>query len=142
MWSRLGAIAALSVGMLALSIPLAAHAEDPVDLDGAYILDTVGAIAGDESRVLSALDSSYESSGIQLFVVYVDSFTAATDPAEWAEETAARNSLGSAASRRWQHQARRFGAGGAHPDPFRAGCLPYACKYRNINQLCQGKRYQ
>ncbi len=94
MWSRLGAVTALTVGLLALSVPLGAHAQDPVDLDGAYVLDTVGAITGDESRVLAALDSSYESSGVQLFVVYVDSFTAATDPIQWADETAGKNSLG------------------------------------------------
>ncbi len=94
MWSRLGAVTALTVGLMALSVPLAAHAQDPVDLDGAYVLDTVGAITGDESRVLAALDSSYESSGIQLFVVYVDAFTAATDPIQWADETADKNSLG------------------------------------------------
>ncbi|MGX5681343.1 TPM domain-containing protein [Schumannella luteola] len=95
MRSRLSAAAALiAASLLALSAPLAAHAEDPVDLNGAYVLDTVGAVAGDESRVMDALDSLYERAGIQLFVVYVDSFTGATDAVDWADTTAIDNGLG------------------------------------------------
>ncbi|MDO7881486.1 TPM domain-containing protein [Salinibacterium soli] len=95
MRSRLSAAAALLAGSIfALSAPLAASAEDPVDLNGAYVLDTVGAVSGDESRVMDALDSLYERAGIQLFVVYVDSFTGATDAVDWADTTAIDNGLG------------------------------------------------
>lgn len=45
MWSRLGAVIALSAGMLVTTA--AAQAEDPIDLGGAYVLDTTGAITGD-----------------------------------------------------------------------------------------------
>lgn len=94
MWSRLGASAALLAGVLLMSAPAAAHAEDPVDLGGAYVLDTVGAVSGDEDRVIAALDSLWERAGIQLFVVYVSEFTGATDPVDWADITAIDNGLG------------------------------------------------
>ena len=77
--------------VLVLALPTAAAAEAPVDLDGAYILDTVGAIDGDEARVLAALEELYESARIQLFVVYVDNFTGSTN---WANDTAVLNGLG------------------------------------------------
>jgi uncharacterized membrane protein YgcG len=93
MLSRLGAVLALAAGMLALSAP-AAHAADPVDLDGAYALDTVGAISGREAEVRDALDSVYDRARIQLFVVYVDTFDNPSDAVDWADETANRNNLG------------------------------------------------
>jgi len=95
-WAQLRKVSALfgsaAFGaVLVLALPTAAAAEAPVDLDGAYILDTVGAIDGDEARVLAALDDLYESARIQLFVVYVDNFTSSTN---WANDTAVLNSLG------------------------------------------------
>lgn len=94
MWSRFGAATALLAGLVLLGAPLAAHAEDPVDLGGAYVLDTVGALSGDEPRVQAALDSLYGSASIQLFVVYVDRFSSPGDPVAWADLTADRNGLG------------------------------------------------
>ncbi|MCY7411724.1 MAG: hypothetical protein LH471_01585, partial [Salinibacterium sp.] len=64
MWDRLrcsGAFLAgtvFSVGLV-LAFPAGAAAEAPVDLDGAYVLDTVGAIGGEEARVIDALDDLY-----------------------------------------------------------------------------------
>jgi uncharacterized membrane protein YgcG len=94
MLSRLGAVLALSAGMLVLSAP-AVHADDPVDLGGAYVLDTVGAISGDQAAVAEALDSLYDRARIQLFVVYVDSFTNPFDAFDWADRTAVQNNFGS-----------------------------------------------
>ena len=94
MLSRLGGAIALCTMVFLAGAPLAAHAADPVDLEGAYVLDTVGAIAGDEPRVQSALDGLYSATGIQLFVVYVDTFSLATDSIAWANETAQINGLG------------------------------------------------
>ncbi|MCY7413173.1 MAG: TPM domain-containing protein, partial [Salinibacterium sp.] len=71
--------------------PAGAAAEVPVDLDGAYVLDTVGAIGGEEARVIDALDELYASARIQLFVVYVDNFTGSSN---WANDTAVLNGLG------------------------------------------------
>ena len=94
MWSRLGAGAALLAGMVALSAPAVAFAEDPVGLEGAYVLDRVGAVTGDEGRIETALDSLYERANIQLLVVYVDTFTNPSDATQWADEVAVNNSLG------------------------------------------------
>lgn len=92
MWSRLGTAVALSAGMLALAAP--AYAQDPVDLGGAYVLDAAAALEGDDAaRVQEALDSLYDRAGIQLFVVYVDSFTGAGE-GDWANQTASMNGLG------------------------------------------------
>ena len=93
MLTRLGATVALAAGMLLLSAP-AAHAESPVTLDGAYVLDTVGALGGNASAVAEALDSLYDSAQIQLFVVYVSSFDNPSSANDWADETAISNNLG------------------------------------------------
>ena len=92
MWSRLGATIALCLGMVAITAA-PAHAEAPVDLDGAYVLDTVGAITGREAEVQAALDTLYDRARIQLFVVYVDTFTGAPE-GDWATQTAIANGLG------------------------------------------------
>ncbi|MEQ1735279.1 MAG: TPM domain-containing protein, partial [Rhodoglobus sp.] len=47
---------------------------------------------GEGNSIISALDSLYDRAGIQLFVVYVDSFTGSSD---WANDTAILNRLGS-----------------------------------------------
>ena len=94
--SRWAAATAVLIGVLVLGAPaMAAHAEDPVELGGAYVLDTVGAVSGDESRVIRALDELYDDAGIQLFVVYVSTFTGADSAVDWADRTAILNSLGS-----------------------------------------------
>lgn len=73
--------------------PGPAFAEDPVDLSGAYLLDTVGAVTGQEGSVLAAIDSLYDRTGIKLFVVYVDRFDGA-DSGDWANTTAELNGFG------------------------------------------------
>jgi len=94
MKSRIVVGLALLVGFMALS-PAAAHAEDPVDLGGAYVLDQAGVVTDDdEDRILASLDSLYNDTGIQLFVVYVDSFTGAASSAEWADTSANLSGLG------------------------------------------------
>ena len=94
MWSRIGVGTAILAGLLALGTP-AALAEDPVDLSGAYIVDKVRAITPDEgTEILGALDSLYTRASIQLFVVYVDSFSNPTDPVDWADTVAIDNGLG------------------------------------------------
>lgn len=94
MLRRLGAVVALTAGMLALTAP-AAHAADPVDLGGAYVLDEVGAVSGEEQTIRDALDSLHSRAQIDLFVAYVDSFDNPSDAVAWADETALRNNLGS-----------------------------------------------
>jgi TPM domain len=90
---RLGLAGMLLAGA-ALAAPAPAFAEDPVPLEGAYILDRVGALGDRTDEVQQAIDDLYAETGIQLFVVYVDSFTGPADAASWANTTAERNSLG------------------------------------------------
>ncbi len=79
--------------VLALSTPGAAYAEPPFELGGAYVVDRAGVLSGGEGdSIVSAIDSLYERAGIQLFVVYVDSFTGSSD---WANDTAVLNRFGS-----------------------------------------------
>jgi len=95
MRQRWGAGAAALAAILTLSAPAAAHAENPIDLGGAYIVDKVSAITPEQgTEVLAALDSLYTRADIQLFVVYVDTFTNPSDPVDWADTTAIDNGLG------------------------------------------------
>jgi uncharacterized membrane protein YgcG len=87
----LTATLALGLGLVA---PSAAIATPPVDLAGGYVVDRVGAIGGREAEVNSAIDTLYANTKIQLFVVYVDSFTGVSDPQAWAAATAKKNGLG------------------------------------------------
>jgi uncharacterized membrane protein YgcG len=87
----LGAAVAIAVS---LAMPAAAHAQDPVDLDGAYVLDQAGVVTGSEDNIEASLDRLYADTGIQLFVVYVDSFTGAASAADWANTTAELSQLG------------------------------------------------
>ncbi|NYF10324.1 putative membrane protein YgcG [Leifsonia sp. AK011] len=100
MFSRWSAAAALAVGAFAgiagaVVAPVAAFAEDPLLLEGAYVVDTAGVLGGDdEPRITAALDSLYDNTGMQLYVVYVRGFTGAADPVVWADTTAVSNGLG------------------------------------------------
>ncbi|MBH0117784.1 TPM domain-containing protein [Salinibacterium sp. NG253] len=93
MKARLGTVFALAAA-LALLTASPALADDPVSLDGAYVIDTAGVLAGDSGDVTDALDSLYDRAGIQLFVVYVDEFTNPSAPIDWADATAEANGLG------------------------------------------------
>jgi hypothetical protein len=93
MTARFRIAAALALGsVLLLAAP--AHAEDPVEISGAYVVDRVGVTGGDEERLLAAIDELYDATGVQLFVVYVDSFTGAADREQWADESATLSQLG------------------------------------------------
>ena len=88
----LGAGLALALAVLA---PAAAHAEDPVDLAGAYVLDSSDVLsAEEEATVKASLDRLYADTGMQLFVVYVDSFDGAASADEWGDESATISGLG------------------------------------------------
>lgn len=82
----------LTLGALAVA-PSPAVAADPVDLGASPLLDAVGAL-DDPSAVEASLDELQESTGTQLFAVFVDSFTGAQSGQDWADETAVRNGLG------------------------------------------------
>ncbi len=92
---RLLVATALAAGLVALTVPSAALADDPPELRGAYVLDNAGVLGEREAEVAAALDSLYDRAGIQLFVVYVDTFSGAA-AGEWANATAGLNGLGPA----------------------------------------------
>jgi ABC-type transporter Mla subunit MlaD len=84
----------LAAAALVVLAPTTAAADEPVDLAGAYVLDTTGVLGGDTDDVRAALDDLYERRGAQLFVVLVDTFTGAADDQAWADDTAEISGLG------------------------------------------------
>ncbi|MEW2068918.1 TPM domain-containing protein [Streptomyces sp. NPDC007346] len=90
-----GLLAALIAGCwLALPAAVDARAEDPVELsrDG-QITDRVGALRDRTDAVEGALDRLYAQQRVQLFVVYVRTFSGRSGQT-WSDETAERNGLG------------------------------------------------
>lgn len=79
-----------------LSITAApASATDPVTLDAAYVLDEVEALsAADEAAADARLAELYESTGVDLYAVFVDDFTNPSNRNEWADAVAFENGLG------------------------------------------------
>ncbi|MDO8337830.1 MAG: TPM domain-containing protein [Microcella sp.] len=94
--SPLTALAVSAIAGTALSIALAqpAAASEPLDLDGAYVLDSAGALGGETARVERALDELFDETGAGLFVVVTDRFEGAADSFDWAEQSAVLSSLG------------------------------------------------
>lgn len=73
----------------------AALATGPVSLGATRVLDAADALsAAEESEVQQRSEQLSASSGVDLWVVYVDVFTDPTDPEAWATETAEANGLG------------------------------------------------
>jgi hypothetical protein len=94
MTSRIVWGAALALGLAVLA-PAAAQADEPVDLAGAYVLDNSDVLStAEESRVEESLDRLYADTGMQLFVVYVDSFDGAASAEEWGDDSAVLSGLG------------------------------------------------
>ncbi len=87
-----GPAAALGAGLMLMAAPMAAHAEDPVDIE-TQITDQVDALGDRRSEVEAALAELDADHQLQLFVVYVDSFSG-MHAEDWAAETANRNSMG------------------------------------------------
>ena len=78
------------VGMLL--VPGLALAEDPFRLES-QIVDRAGALSGREAEVRAAIDDLRDAEQVELWVVYVDTFSG-LDAAEWAMETADKSDLG------------------------------------------------
>jgi hypothetical protein len=87
-------LTAAALSLLAPGAALAGTADDPVDLNGAYVLDRAGVLDGDTSQVRAAIDRLFEERGTQLFVVYVDEFSGSSSDQDWANETAITSGLG------------------------------------------------
>ena len=80
--------------LAALASPMTAQAQSPVDLGGAYVVDTVNAVGSRGAEITAATDALYASTKLQLFVVYVDRFTGVSDKTTWASSVATKNGLG------------------------------------------------
>ena len=88
-----GRASAATVGIVWLVAQGVARAEEPVELDSGQITDRVEALGDRRDEVQDALDQLNSEHQLQLFVVYVDSFSG--QPAlDWADETAQINGLG------------------------------------------------
>ncbi|WP_152970191.1 YgcG family protein, partial [Frigoribacterium sp. RIT-PI-h] len=83
-----------SVAAIALGV-VPAQAVEPVDLSGGYVVDQADVLSSaDETEVTDALDRLSTDTGVNLFVVYVDSFSSPADRTAWGEATASLNQLG------------------------------------------------
>jgi hypothetical protein len=85
---------ALAAAAVVLLSPLAASAEPPVDFAGAYVVDESGVLGGNTAGIESALDELFDRAQVSMFVVYVDTFDDPSDPALWADTTAALSGFG------------------------------------------------
>ncbi|KAA9111154.1 TPM domain-containing protein [Microbacterium rhizomatis] len=85
--------AALAVGLMAA--PTAVWATDPVQLGSGYVLDQAGVLdPSQEASVQQRMSDLYSSTGVDLYVVYVDAFTNPADRQQWADQVAQSNGLG------------------------------------------------
>jgi hypothetical protein len=92
----LAAVLAAGITVGLLGIAGAASATDPVQLGSGYVLDDAGVLdASQESAVQDRMAGLYSSTGVDLYVVYVDTFTNPSDRQQWADEVAQANGLGS-----------------------------------------------
>ncbi len=85
----LALLAALVSGLLA---PAGALATDPFRV-GSQLEDRVGVLRGDETAVRDALEELQDAENVQLWAVFVDTFSGLSAQ-EWAYETAVRSDLG------------------------------------------------
>lgn len=70
-------------------------AQDPVDFGTGHVVDDAHVLSQEDvTTITAAAQQLYAQHHVDLFVVYVDTFTAPTEAADWANETAARNGLG------------------------------------------------
>lgn len=73
----------------------AAVATEPVDLGASRVVDGVDVLSAGEERALDErLTALSGEAGVDLWVVYVDTFTNPSDAADWANAVAARGGLG------------------------------------------------
>src|SRR5690348_10016407 len=88
---RLAAVAAVVLGLL-VCLTGAALAEAPIRVDD-QITDKAGALGTDPSRVQAALDKLSADTPMQLYVVYVVSFSGRNGQ-DWADQAAQMSQLG------------------------------------------------
>jgi uncharacterized membrane protein YgcG len=88
------AVVVAAIGLSVLAPALPAFAGDPVDLNGAYIVDESGVLGSDQVALQNSLDTLATEQGVNLFVVYTPTFTNPSDRQEWANDVAELNQFG------------------------------------------------
>lgn len=74
---------------------LPAMATAPVTLGSSRVLDDAGVLSlGDEETIVERAESLSDSAGLDLWVVYVDTFSDPADATDWGNSTARLNNLG------------------------------------------------
>lgn len=92
--ARLGAL--LLAAGLVLAPAAAAHATDPVDLGGAYVVDEANVLSSSQrTQVERAVQDLYDKTQTQLYVVYVPTFTNPSDHTAWGDAVMERNQIDS-----------------------------------------------
>lgn len=93
---RLLAVAAAASVAAVIATAGAASATDPVSLGQGYVVDDVNALdSGQTAAAEAALGDLYDATGVDLYVVFVDTFTNPDDRQDWANTVADENGLGS-----------------------------------------------
>ncbi|GAA3898709.1 TPM domain-containing protein [Microbacterium invictum] len=94
MRSRL-VLALMAAVAIVLGGPGIALATDPVTLGSGRVLDDAGVLSsGEETAIQERYEALSQSSGVDLWVVYVDEFTNPSSAQEWADEVVVANGLG------------------------------------------------
>ncbi|CAN7218595.1 TPM domain-containing protein [Microbacterium sp. LjRoot45] len=80
---------------IVLGSALPASATDPIPLGSGRVLDEAGVLSSSQEQAVQARSEGLSaSSGVDLWVVYVDEFTDPTSAERWANDTAELNNLG------------------------------------------------
>lgn len=80
---------------IVLGSALPASATDPIPLGSGRVLDEAGVLSASQEQAVQARSEGLSaSSGVDLWVVYVDEFTGPTSAEGWANATAELNNLG------------------------------------------------
>ncbi|RKT33597.1 putative membrane protein YgcG [Microbacterium sp. AG1240] len=93
--ARLSTAAALALALVVGGAAIAASATEPVELGSTRVYDQVDALSPQQEFDAQArIEQLRTSTGLDLWVVFVDEFTNPSDSADWANETADQNGLG------------------------------------------------
>ncbi|WP_416894414.1 TPM domain-containing protein [Microbacterium sp.] len=93
---RRGWIVVLAVlAMIAAGPAGAAWATDPLPLGAGYVLDDADVLtAAEEAQAQQRLEQLRSDTGVDLWVVFIDTFSGASGPEDWANTVAEQNGLG------------------------------------------------
>lgn len=83
------------LAMIAAGPAGAAWATDPLPLGAGYVLDDADVLtAAEEAQAQQRLEQLRSDTGVDLWVVFIDTFSGASGPEDWANTVAEQNGLG------------------------------------------------